>query len=138
MPIARRAAELGRHEMNMGRNDSILFKLKSAIDRKDPDGVEDALNEAFIAGLTPDLVPALVDLLGMPWHFRHEDVVSALQKLKPPQAVNALCEAALAIHEYLDYDEFFGLARKRTWVLADIGTPEARRPCSHLRKLPMK
>ena len=29
-------------------------------------------------------------------------------------------------HDYLDHDECFGLARKCTWALADIGTPEAR------------
>ncbi len=42
---------------------------------------------------------------GQPWEFSFDEAVT---------------------HEYLAYDQFFGLARKCTWALADIGTPEAR------------
>ena len=49
-----------------------------------------------------------------------------LQHLKDPRAIDALFSAATVSHDYLSYDEFFGLARKCTWALADIGTPEAR------------
>jgi hypothetical protein len=52
--------------------------------------------------------------------------VNALQDIKDPRAVEGLFDAASVTHEYLAYDEFFGLARKCTWALADIGTPEAR------------
>ncbi len=100
--------------------------LHQAIESKNADGFEEALIYAFRADLTTDLIPLLIEVLSMNWHFRHEDVISALQELKPPQAVQALREAALVTHEYLDYDEFFGLARKCTWALADIGTPKAK------------
>ncbi|MCP4378088.1 MAG: hypothetical protein GY794_18185 [bacterium] len=110
----------------MNNNPKVLSLLHDAIESKDAAGVEEALTQAFRAGLTPDLIPLLMDVLSMNWHIRHEDVVLALQELKPPQAAQALREAALVTHEYLDYDAFFGLARKCTWALADIGTPKAK------------
>ena len=103
-----------------------LRELWGAIEAKDAERVEFALYGLFGSNLTPEYVPALVELLGKPWHQRHEDVVGALQELRDPRAVDALYEEAHATYEYLSYDEFFGLARKCTWALADIGTPEAK------------
>lgn len=110
----------------MSSEDDLMQALRSAIERRDPAGVEDALAEAFAGGLTPGMAPLLIDLLEMDWHFRHEDVARALQKLRPPEAVEALYGAALSDHAYRRYDEFFGLARRCTWALADIGTETAR------------
>ena len=107
----------------MGAN---LHELLNAIEARDADRVEFALYDCSKSGLTPEHVPTLIKLLGQPWHYRHEDVVNALQELKDPRAVVALYEEAHAAYEYLAYDEFYGLARKCTWALADIGTPEAR------------
>jgi hypothetical protein len=106
---------------------SVREKLEQAIEARDAAAFELALNAAFRAGLTPDLAGLLARALSMSWHTRHEDVVGALQQLKDPVAVDALYWAALAKHDSLDYDEFFGLARKCTWALADIGTSEAKR-----------
>ena len=106
--------------------DKKLHDLYNAIDAMDADHVESVLHECFKSGFTSEYVPALMQLLGKSWHFRHEDVVSTLQHLKDPRAVDALYEEALTSYEYLNYDEFFGLARKCTWALADIGTPEAK------------
>ena len=39
--------------------------------------------------------------------------------------MEALYRTAFVEHEYRAYDEFFGLARRCTWALADIGTVEA-------------
>ena len=103
-----------------------LRELHSAIEAKDGERVELALGECFSSGFTREHVPALVVLLGQTWHSRHEDVVLALQGLKDPRAVDALYEEAHASYEYLDYDDTYGLARKCTWALADIGTPEAK------------
>lgn len=105
--------------------EEILREFYSAIDAMDAERVERALGECFRSGLSPEYVPALMQLLGKSWHFRHEDVVSALQQLKDPRAVDVLYEEALVSYEYLKYDEFLGLARKCTWALADIGTSEA-------------
>ena len=106
--------------------------IEAAMQESDADGLEDALMEAFAGGLHEGLVPQLIALAGARWHSRHEDVVLALQKLRPPQAVAALESLAVVRHPYLDYDEFFGLARKCTWALADIGTPEAREALTRL------
>jgi hypothetical protein len=100
--------------------------LLVAIQAEDPDAFELAVRSAFTAGLPPDLADLFTDALSMPWHTRHEDLVSALQKMQSPASVEAVFAAATAQHAYLDYDEFFGLARKCTWALADIGTPLAR------------
>jgi hypothetical protein len=103
-----------------------LDALVNAAKSEDADAVENALYQAYKAGITTEYVPVLIELLGMSWHQRHEDIVSSLQALKDPLAVEPLYRAALVTHTYLDYDEFFGLARKCTWALADIGTLEAQ------------
>ena len=103
-----------------------LQKLHNAIETKDAEQVEVALYECFGFGFSPEYVPALIELLGKTWHNRHEDVVSVLQSLKDPRAVDALYDEAHSEYEYLNYEDCFGLARKCTWALADIGTPEAK------------
>jgi hypothetical protein len=103
-----------------------LKTLVTATQSGDADAVDNAFMQAFQVGMTAEFVPVLIDLLGKPWHCKHEDIVSALQRLKDPRAVDSLYHAALISHAYLDYDEFFGLARKCTWALADIGTVEAQ------------
>ena len=48
-----------------------------------------------------------------------------LQDLCVPETADALATAALIKHEYLEYDNSYAFARKCTWALADIGTPQA-------------
>jgi hypothetical protein len=101
--------------------------LTEAIEARDEDAFELALDGVFRDELVARaLIDLLVQALALPWHHSHEDLLSVLQDLKDPRSVDAVFEAAQVQHEYLDYDEFFGLARKCTWALADIGTPEAR------------
>jgi len=74
-----------------GADEQVAFKTLVASARSDdPDAVEDALIQAFQAGITAEYVPVLIELLGMAWHFKHEDIVSALQGLKDPRAVDPL------------------------------------------------
>jgi hypothetical protein len=108
------------------RDEAIVAEVSAAIERADGDAFERALNEAWHANLPAAIGPLLVQALPMTWHTRHEDVVHALQRLREPTAVEALYREATAVHGYLEYDEEFGLARKCTWALADIGTEEAR------------
>lgn len=49
-----------------------------------------------------------------------------------PSTVDALARAAVMKHDYLAYNDSHAFARKCTWALGDIGTPEAR---AHLEKL---
>ncbi len=106
-----------------------LELLRDAFARRDPDDVESALTLAFhFEALTSDDVPLLCDLLLAPWHTRHEDVAIALEDLRDPRSVAAFYQAALnaSTYRYLEYDEGQALARKCTWGLAKVATPEAR------------
>src|SRR4051794_19486668 len=106
--------------------DETRRKLLDAMTARDAGAFEDALFNAFGRGVPRELSGLLAEALRMPWHQRHEDLARALQDLKDPDSVDALFLAAQDVHEYLSYDEFFGLARKCTWALADIGTPAAK------------
>jgi hypothetical protein len=99
-------------------------QLDLALNTQNPDLVESAVNHASSI-LHPIHAAALVRLAEASWHRRHEDVVHALQVLRTPDAVAALERTAFSAHEYLAYDKSYALARKCTWALADIGTPEA-------------
>jgi hypothetical protein len=106
--------------------------IGSSIQEQDGTALEAALMRAFGAGLHPSMTSVLNLLCVATWHARHEDVVRALQKIGDASSVEPLEKAAHAVHEYLDYDEFFGLARKCTWALADIGGTEARNALERL------
>tara|TARA_R110002096_G_scaffold345404_1_gene538849 strand:+ start:144 stop:536 length:393 start_codon:yes stop_codon:yes gene_type:complete len=96
------------------------------MEAEDGDAFELALNSAFQDRCLPAISDLLIAVLPMTWHSRHEDVVGALQDTRAADAVGALFDAAHARHSYLDYDDAFGLARKCTWALADIGTDAAK------------
>jgi hypothetical protein len=99
--------------------------LEEAYRQQNADDLEAALTIGSTFGFSAEHVSLLCHLLFANWHQRHEDIVGALQDLKASEAVDALYRAALEKHEYLAYDQFFGLARKCTWALADIGTSDA-------------
>jgi hypothetical protein len=112
--------------------EEIKTQLLRAIEARDAEALEAAVTAAWHASLPVELAEGMAVALLMPWHKRHEDLAGALQRIRDPQTVDALFETASARHAYLAYDEFFGLARKCTWALADIGTPKAK---AHLLKL---
>jgi hypothetical protein len=103
----------------------VIAHLEAAIRFQDGAQVEQALIQAFAAGLHAQMSPLLIVLAEAPWHMHHEALVSAIQQLRIPEAVEALEHVAHATYAYLGYDESYGLARKCTWALADIGTPAA-------------
>jgi len=102
-----------------------LRLLEEASQKQSAGELEAALIVGAAFGFTAEHVPVLCQLLHVDWHSRHEDIVSTLQVLKDPRAVDAVYGAAFVKHKYLAYDEFFGLARKCTWALADIGSEDA-------------
>lgn len=109
----------------MSRADAIRNRVAASIEVSDGTAFELALNDAYQAECLSAIADLLIDALPGTWHSRHEDVVRALQTTRAVDAVETLFEAAHARHGYLDYDETFGLARKCTWALADIGTEAA-------------
>jgi hypothetical protein len=99
--------------------------LEKAREERSPEDVEMSLMLIEKFGGLPNALPVLNQLLVEEWHRRHEDIAFSLEELHDPSSVEPLYRAALSRHEYLDYDEFYGLARKCTWALSMIGTPEA-------------
>jgi hypothetical protein len=75
--------------------------------------------------MSPEMFHILVKLSEAEWHNRHEDVVTALDKLHDSRSVEALYHAALKRHAYLDYDDDRALAVKAIWALGKLGDTEA-------------
>jgi hypothetical protein len=101
-------------------------ELECALNKKSARDVELAMILAHRFVLCASWSTMLAELLHADWHISHEDVASALQDIRDPSTVDALYEAALKRHPYLDYDEAFALAVKCIWALHDIGTGPAR------------
>ena len=99
-------------------------RLESALNDCNAEFVEFAVTKASLV-LHPIHASILIRLVEAPWHKSHEDVVHLLQVLRSPDAVSVLEKSTFAAHGYLAYDNNYALARKCTWALADIGTPEA-------------
>jgi len=119
--------QLGQVTKAEGRKRAMpLNDLEIAFKKQDSKALEVALGDAFNNGLLEVSVPVLIDLCRARWHMCHEDVVSALQKIGDVSAVEAIEEVAYADFAYLYYDDYFGLARKATWALADIGGVSAK------------
>lgn len=106
--------------------------LKKAVETKDPDGFEEALNACSTEAPCNGLCELLTEVLLEDWHFRHEDVAWTIQQLKCKGAVRALEQRALDTPEYLEWDDNYAFARKCTWALADIGTADARQALERL------
>ena len=99
--------------------------LEKARQERSPIDVELSLILLYKFGGLPEALHLLNQLLVEGWHSRHEDIALALEELHDPTSVEPLYQAALSRHEYLDWDEGYALARKCTWGLSKIGTPEA-------------
>lgn len=99
--------------------------LEAAIRDENAEATERALVKAWEAGLHPIHCQSLIVLVEAPWHFRHEDVVHAIQELRSADAVGALERTTISAYPYREYDDYFMLASQCIWALADIGTPEA-------------
>ncbi len=110
----------------------ILDLLKRGLRGKDPDPVHCATPLAYRYGISREYLDLFNSLALEPWHFRHEDIVFALGKLKDPTSVEVLAKTALARHPYLEDDEFFVLGTKSIHALENIQTPEAIRVLGEL------
>lgn len=102
-----------------------LNLLLDAIDRRDADDVELALIVLSTFGVTMDGLGSLAQLSSADWHHSHEEVVTALGRLRTPAAVDALFQATQWIPGYLDFDESRALATKAIWALGRTPGPEA-------------
>ena len=117
---------------------SALRFLTEAADAGAADDIESMLAICWRFGaLSSDAVSLLCRLLLADYHSRHEDVARYLQGLRDPRSVDALYDACFLDLPYF-IDDGDALARKCTWALSDIGTPEAvaalRRLTDHPRE----
>lgn len=67
--------------------------LRDAVMRQSAEDVEMALIVCAIFGVTASSLDVLVHLCSADWHYQHENVVSALDQLRQPAAVDALYHA---------------------------------------------
>lgn len=100
--------------------------LNEAMTAENTAEVDDALTiGCWLSLISKDHAPILSRLLTQTWHQSHENIALNLQKLRDPRSIDALYTAATIHLTYLDYDNGLALARKCTYALGDIGTPEA-------------
>ena len=99
--------------------------LEDAYRAQDGDGLECALTIGFAFGFAPEHTKTLCHLVEADWHVRHEDVVSALDKLRSPGTVEALFRVTQWIPKSLEYDDSRALAVKAIWALGKIPGTEA-------------
>lgn len=123
--------------LNVGEEDLSAYlntSLEHAVKEMNGEAVEALLSVIWRLQIHIDLVDIYIALLPASWHYEHENIVNILQDLKDTRTTQILYKTALTHYDYLDYDEGFGLARKCTWALADIGTTEARLLLKELAK----
>jgi HEAT repeat protein len=109
-----------------------LDLLNDAVARRDPVDVELALVVCFRFGFSDGHLQPLISLAFGDWHQRHEDVASALGRLRSPASVDALVHLAGWIPTYLEYDEARALAVKAIWALGGIGGEDAHQALSSI------
>ena len=115
--------------------DYILKLLETAYRERNSTDVECSLIVAYRYSLfSQEYVSILVRLIESDWHYKHEDIAFALQKLKSPKAVECLYRTALKRFPYLDYDDAYALAVKCIWALGDTNTAESREKLKLLSK----
>jgi hypothetical protein len=102
-----------------------LAMIERALSEKDPLGVELGLYLGFRFGFSPEYQRPLLALAEAPWHKRHEDVVSGLEKLLDPASVAVLRRVADARYTYLAYDDSRALRIKSVYAISKIPTLEA-------------
>jgi hypothetical protein len=104
-----------------------LTLLQDAYEAKDPEDLQCALIVGFAFGFSPEHVGILNRLIEADWHISHEDVVSALDQLRSPDAVHALFHATQWIPKYLNFDDNRALAVKAIWALGKLPGNEAEK-----------
>jgi hypothetical protein len=111
----------------------LLSELECGLRGKNAKSVAYAMLLGFRFKLfDPQAVDILCRLMAEDWHQQHEDIAQLMQRIKDPRCIEVLYGTALKKFEYLVYNESLALARKCTWALADIGTPEAQQAITQL------
>jgi len=115
--------------VDVTHNPSYVIKLlEEAYSKQAANEVEYSLFIGFSFNLfSKDFVGILCKLIASHWHFQHENIAMIFQRLKSPDSIDYLYQAALTQFHYLDFDEAYALAVKCIWALGDINTEDSRR-----------
>ncbi|SFF10219.1 hypothetical protein [Spirosoma endophyticum] len=112
-------------------------KVNAAISRDDFQELE--LLIYLVLWVLPDsnqYTSVLNELLVTPGHRDHQEIARRLQKFKSPSTIPYVRAVLLSDFDYLAYtgSDSDAIAKWFSWILADIGTPEAievLEECSH-------
>ena|SRR5688572_7188363 len=99
--------------------------LDDASQARNAEDLHGALVVGYAFGFGPEHIDILCGLVDDDWHYCHEDVVSALDKLRTPKAIEALFRATQWIPQSLEYDDSRALAVKAIWALGNLQSREA-------------
>lgn len=67
-------------------------------------------------------------------HYQHENIAFLLEYLHSPKLIDCVYDLAIAEFEYMEFDEFFNIARKCTYALGYTNTPKAKEKLELLAK----
>lgn len=120
---------------HFGEDDGVQLSfrlLREAATSRDSTDLEMALIACSVFGITIEHLGTLASLMSADWHQSHENIVSLLDELRTPAAIDALNTAALLVPDYLEWDENRTLARNAIWAIGKIPGPEADAALSRL------
>jgi hypothetical protein len=109
-----------------------LRLLRGALQSRDAGDVEIAVGLSAEYGLTPEHVAPLVQLVSADWHRSHENILSALDRLRAPEAVDALFHATQWVPDYLAFDDARAMARKAIYALGKTAGSDAEQALKRL------
>jgi hypothetical protein len=116
---------LRRFRKFISNQEMVRVLLDEALVSRDADEVECALIVGFRFGFSQSNLPTLTKLAAEKWHHSHENIVSALDQLNSPEALDVLYEMTQWVPEYLEFDEARALATKAIWAIGKIAGEKA-------------
>lgn len=100
----------------------IIESLEQALINHDDEKVDFYLIAAGCDGLTKEYSKVLCLLLLETWHFKHEEILVALEEIRDPETIQPIVKSLeLKLNYYTGND----IPRKAIWALGAIDTPES-------------
>ena len=100
---------------------TIIEMLDGAINDKSSEKIEESIYLISVFNLyNKNYSNYFNRLILEDWHNRHEDIASALQRIKDPASVEFLYKAMHKKLDYLEYDDSYAFAVKCIWALGAI------------------
>lgn len=99
--------------------------VAAAVRERDALDLQLGMGIGFHTRLTDEYVAPLLDAIDGEWHGNHEDVVSVLDDLRRPEAVDAFVRAALTTYAVRAHDTYGALASNAMWALGNLATRES-------------